>query len=75
MVTARAQSADIVEALGLGANDYITKPVDFPVALARIHTHLSHKWAVADLHESEERYARRGQGRERRPVGLEHRDE
>ena len=57
MVTARAQSADIIEALGLGANDYITKPVDFPVALARIRTHLSHKWAVADLHESEERYA------------------
>jgi diguanylate cyclase (GGDEF)-like protein/PAS domain S-box-containing protein len=57
MVTARAQSADIVEALNLGANDYITKPIDFPVALARIHTHLSHKWAVADLHESEERYA------------------
>jgi diguanylate cyclase (GGDEF)-like protein/PAS domain S-box-containing protein len=57
MVTARAQSADIVEALGLGANDYITKPIDFAVALARIRTHLSHKWAVADLHESEERYA------------------
>ena len=57
MVTARAQSGDIIEALGLGANDYITKPVDFPVALARIRTHLSHKWAVADLHESEERYA------------------
>ena len=57
MVTARAQSADIIEALGLGANDYITKPVDFPVALARIRTHLSYKWAVVDLHESEERYA------------------
>ena len=57
MVTARAQSNDIVEALSLGANDYITKPIDFPVALARIRTHLSHKWTVADLHESEERYA------------------
>ena len=57
MVTARAQSADVIEALGLGANDYITKPVDFPVALARIRTHLSHKWAVADLRDSEERYA------------------
>ena len=57
MVTARAQSADIVEALSLGANDYITKPIDFPVALARVRTHLSHKWAVADLHESEERYS------------------
>ena len=41
----------------LGANDYVTKPVDFPVALARISTHLSHKRAVEDLRESEERYA------------------
>jgi len=57
MVTAKTQSADIVEALRLGANDYVTKPIDFPVALARIHTQLSHKWAVKDLRESEERYA------------------
>lgn len=57
MVTARSEGADIVEAFGLGANDYVTKPVDFAVALARIRTHLAHKWAVEDLHESEERYA------------------
>ena len=57
MVTARTQSADIVNALSLGANDYITKPVDFAVALARIRTHLAHKSAVAALQESEERYA------------------
>ena len=56
MVTARSEGADIVEAFGLGANDYVTKPVDFAVALARIRTHLAHKWAVEDLHESEERY-------------------
>ena len=42
MVTARSHSEDIVNGLELGANDYITKPVDFPVALARIHTQLSH---------------------------------
>ncbi len=57
MVTAMAESADIVEALELGANDYVTKPIDFAVVLARIHAHLSHKWTVADLKESEERYA------------------
>lgn len=33
MVTAKSQSEDIVEALNCGANDYITKPVDFSVAL------------------------------------------
>ena len=57
MVTARTQGPDIVEAFRLGANDYITKPVDFPVALARIATHVSRKWAVEDLRISEQRYA------------------
>jgi diguanylate cyclase (GGDEF)-like protein/PAS domain S-box-containing protein len=57
MVTARAEGPDVVEAFRLGANDYVTKPVDFPVALARIATHLSHKWTVERLRESEERYA------------------
>jgi diguanylate cyclase (GGDEF)-like protein/PAS domain S-box-containing protein len=62
MVTARAEGADIVEAFRLGANDYVTKPIDFPVALARIGTHLAHKWAVERLRESEERYALAVQG-------------
>ena len=62
MVTARSQGADIVEAFRLGANDYVTKPIDFPVALARIGTHLSHKRAIEDLRESEERYALAARG-------------
>jgi diguanylate cyclase (GGDEF)-like protein/PAS domain S-box-containing protein len=57
MVTAKNQSEDIVTALDLGANDYLTKPIDFPVALARIGTQLSHKWAQEALKESEQRYA------------------
>jgi DNA-binding response OmpR family regulator len=40
MATARAASDDVVEALEAGANDYVTKPIDFPVALARIHAQL-----------------------------------
>jgi CheY-like chemotaxis protein len=40
MVTAKTEREDVVEALSLGANDYVTKPVDFPVALARIRAHL-----------------------------------
>src|SRR5919202_5215769 len=56
MGTAKNQSDNIVEALGLGANDYVTKPVDFPVALARIRTQLSHKRSEEALRESEERY-------------------
>jgi two-component system sensor histidine kinase/response regulator len=40
IVTAKSQSEDIVEALRLGANDYVTKPIDFPVLLARVQAHL-----------------------------------
>ena len=36
MVTAHRESEDIVQALTLGANDYVTKPLDFPVVLARV---------------------------------------
>jgi diguanylate cyclase (GGDEF)-like protein len=45
MVTAKDDARDIVEALDLGANDYITKPIDFSVALARIRTQLSSRRA------------------------------
>ncbi len=40
MATATSGSDQIVEAFELGANDYITKPLDFPVVLARIKTQL-----------------------------------
>jgi len=46
MVTAKTDSEDVVEALSLGANDYVTKPVDYPVALARIRAHLRTRQAV-----------------------------
>lgn len=62
MVTAKNQSDDIVAALDLGANDYLTKPIDFPVAVARIGTQLSHKQAREALKESEERYALAARG-------------
>jgi diguanylate cyclase (GGDEF)-like protein len=45
MVSAKSQSEDVVESLNLGANDYVTKPVDFSVALARISTQLARKRA------------------------------
>ena len=57
MVTAWDDTRDIVEALSRGADDYITKPVDFDLALARIRTQLSRKRAEDCLRESEERYA------------------
>ena len=43
MVTANNQSADVVEALELGANDYVSKPVEFAVALARVRAQVERK--------------------------------
>ncbi len=57
MVSALSDSAQIVEALNLGANDYVTKPVDFLVARARIESQLARKRAEEALRKSEERYA------------------
>ena len=57
MVTALGESERVVEALTLGANDYISKPVDFPVALARIRAQIERKHSDDALRESEERYA------------------
>jgi diguanylate cyclase (GGDEF)-like protein len=45
MVTANSRSDDIVEALEVGANDYVTKPVDFAVALARVNAQVERKRA------------------------------
>ncbi len=52
MVSALNESSLIVEALGLGANDYVTKPVDFAVAIARVKAHLARKKADNSLRES-----------------------
>ena len=46
MVTARDESDDVISALKAGANDYVTKPLDFPVVAARLQTQLSLKNAV-----------------------------
>jgi sigma-B regulation protein RsbU (phosphoserine phosphatase) len=59
MTTARGQSEDIVEALKMGANDYVTKPIDFPVLLARIQTQLSLKHAVQRIVRLEQNLTQR----------------
>jgi CheY-like chemotaxis protein len=45
MVSAKASSEDVVDALLLGANDYVTKPVDLKVAHARVEAQLARKRA------------------------------
>src|SRR5262249_49777079 len=43
IVTAKDQSDDMVAALKVGANDYVTKPFNFPVLLARMSNQLQVK--------------------------------
>jgi diguanylate cyclase (GGDEF)-like protein len=66
MVTAKSQSEDIVEALSLGANDYITKPVDFSIALARVSTQLDRKRAEENIRRMKEELATANEALERR---------
>ncbi len=41
MVTAKSETTDVTEALNLGANDYLTKPINIDIAIARIKTQLN----------------------------------
>ncbi|MHC5037225.1 MAG: response regulator [Planctomycetota bacterium] len=43
MITAKSDKGEIINTLNLGANDYVLKPVDFHVALARTRTQLQLK--------------------------------
>lgn len=40
MVTASDETADMIQGFELGANDYITKPPQYEVLMARVHTHM-----------------------------------
>jgi len=57
MVSALDNNDRIAEVINKGANDYITKPINFKVAFARINTHLCLSKSLKDLQESQERYA------------------
>jgi sigma-B regulation protein RsbU (phosphoserine phosphatase) len=61
MTTARDASDDIVAALGLGANDYVTKPMDVSVLMARVDTQLALRRAVKQIKHLEEDLAQRNQ--------------
>jgi diguanylate cyclase (GGDEF)-like protein len=66
MVTANSESGNIVDALELGANDYVTKPVDFAVALARVNTQISRKRAEEQVALANEELRTTNQELERR---------
>ncbi|MEN8205805.1 MAG: SpoIIE family protein phosphatase [Pseudomonadota bacterium] len=58
MATARDEGSDLVEALSLGANDYVTKPLDFKVVRARVESVLAYAQAVSKLTRVNERMNR-----------------
>ena len=43
MVTARTDTDDIMVAFRLGASDYVSKPIDLPVLIARVLAQVSRK--------------------------------
>jgi diguanylate cyclase (GGDEF)-like protein len=53
MVTAVTESGRVAEAFDDGANDYVTKPVDFTVALARIRAQLVRKRAAKERRQTD----------------------
>eukprot|EP00657_Telonema_sp_P-1_P000224 TRINITY_DN1039_c0_g1_i1.p1 TRINITY_DN1039_c0_g1~~TRINITY_DN1039_c0_g1_i1.p1 ORF type:complete len:163 (+),score=58.67 TRINITY_DN1039_c0_g1_i1:237-725(+) len=54
MVTAIHEKDGIAEAIKLGANDYITKPVDLGITLARMQTQIDRRKAELALHAANE---------------------
>jgi PAS domain S-box-containing protein len=56
MVTALAESTGVAAALRTGANDYITKPLDWAVAQARIETCLSQLTHNREMRQATELY-------------------
>ena len=66
MISGRGASEDVVTALSKGANDYITKPFDMAVVLARVKTQLSLK----QLKELYDRFLRTASHDLKKPVIL-----
>jgi sigma-B regulation protein RsbU (phosphoserine phosphatase) len=58
MATAVDEGSDLAEALSLGANDYVTKPLNFKVVLARLENVLGYVDALTKLTQANERMNR-----------------
>jgi EAL domain-containing protein (putative c-di-GMP-specific phosphodiesterase class I)/FixJ family two-component response regulator/GGDEF domain-containing protein len=57
MVTAFDAGEHLAGALEAGANDFVNKPIDFPILRARLRTHLHVTAAIAEADELRERQA------------------
>ena len=58
MATAKDEGSDLAEALSLGANDYVTKPLDFKIVRARVDNVLGYALAARELQHANERMNR-----------------
>ena len=54
MVTAKDSSEDVVLAFKEGANDYVTKPIDFPVLFARMRSALRLSYTHQQLEQAQQ---------------------
>lgn len=61
MVTAKQDTADIVRGLGLGADDYITKPFDPMILLARVKSHLARYQRLRPVEAEEIAFIKQGE--------------
>jgi DNA-binding response OmpR family regulator/tRNA A-37 threonylcarbamoyl transferase component Bud32 len=58
MVTGRSDTDDVARALELGANDYVTKPLDLRIVLARIKNQLALKHALEFVQDANQKLER-----------------
>ena len=49
MATAKDEDEDVVRCFDAGANDFVSKPINFPILFARIETQLKLKRAMEEL--------------------------
>lgn len=70
LVSAKSESGDVVEGLRSGANDYVTKPIDIEVLLARMETQLRLRALKEELERRNERIRRDLQEARRVQVSL-----
>ncbi len=56
LISGAPDPESVVQAIAFGANDFLAKPLELPVSIARISTQLARKRAEQALRDSEERY-------------------
>jgi two-component system cell cycle response regulator len=65
MVTAKDEGDALPECLDMGANDYVSKPVNISVLIARIRSQVSRKWAMDEVKQTQARLEERVEERTR----------